>query len=141
MERLLEEVEVSVNKNAVASDTSAISPGGLRLGTPAMTSRGMDEGDMRSVADVLLRAVALAQDVQKDVTARGGDAKLKTFSAALREGPDSDPELLRRLGALKAEVQQTAQRFPLPGLRPSGLVSPAASTSGHSEASRSQSGL
>ena len=43
VERLLEHVNIATNKNTIPGDTSAIVPGGLRLGSPAMTSRGMGE--------------------------------------------------------------------------------------------------
>ena len=50
MEKVLELASISVNKNAVYGDTSALSPGGVRLGTPALTSRGLTENDMAVVA-------------------------------------------------------------------------------------------
>jgi glycine hydroxymethyltransferase len=67
IEKMLEMVEISANKNAVIGDVSAISPGGVRLGTPAMTSRGMKEGDMERIAALIHRAVLLATDVQDKV--------------------------------------------------------------------------
>jgi len=51
MEKLYEMVSISVNKNAVYGDTSALAPGGIRIGTPALTSRGFTEQDMVKVAD------------------------------------------------------------------------------------------
>ena len=34
---------ITLNKNAVVGDVSAMTPGGVRVGTPAMTSRGLKE--------------------------------------------------------------------------------------------------
>ena len=53
-ERLLEEVGIAANKNAVPFDTRPPRvTSGLRLGTPAMTTRGMKEGEMREVARLI----------------------------------------------------------------------------------------
>ena len=41
LERILDMIHITVNKNAVVGDVSAVTPGGVRLGTPAMTTRGM----------------------------------------------------------------------------------------------------
>ena len=49
VEYVLEQAAVSVNKNSVPGDKSALSPGGIRVGTPAMTSRGMVEADFEKV--------------------------------------------------------------------------------------------
>ena len=40
---------MSVNRNSVPGDKSALSPGGVRVGTPAMTTRGMKEADFVQV--------------------------------------------------------------------------------------------
>ena len=38
MEAICEKVSISLNKNAVLGDKSALSPGGVRIGTPALTT-------------------------------------------------------------------------------------------------------
>merc|ERR1711907_196784 len=53
LEKVLELVGISVNKNSVRGDTSAVTPGGVRLGTSAMTTRGMIEEDMNTIADFI----------------------------------------------------------------------------------------
>ena len=45
MELLCEAVHITLNKNAVHGDTSAATPGGVRIGTPAMTTRGLVDSD------------------------------------------------------------------------------------------------
>ncbi|KAG9814606.1 serine hydroxymethyltransferas-like protein, partial [Aureobasidium melanogenum] len=57
VERILELVGVAANKNTVPGDKSAMKPGGLRMGTPAMTTRGFQPEDFKRVADVVHRAV------------------------------------------------------------------------------------
>jgi glycine hydroxymethyltransferase len=53
-EHLLDEVGVTVNKNAIPFDTqSPFITSGIRIGTPAMTSRGLDTGAMREIANII----------------------------------------------------------------------------------------
>ena len=42
-------VQITLNKNSVPGDKSALVPGGMRLGTPAMTTRGLKEDDFRYI--------------------------------------------------------------------------------------------
>ena len=46
---------ITVNKNSVPGDKSAIIPGGVRIGTPALTTRGFKEDDFVKVANYLDR--------------------------------------------------------------------------------------
>ena len=52
-EKVLEEVSIACNKNTVPGDTSALNPGGIRLGTPALTTRGLKESDIDQVTDFI----------------------------------------------------------------------------------------
>ena len=102
VEKLLDAVSISVNKNTIPGDKSAITPGGIRIGTPALTSRGMKEAEMATVADFLDRAVALAKEVQT----KAGSAKLDDFVAALKQHPG--------VAALRNEVESFAIQFAMP---------------------------
>ena len=53
MEKICDAVNITLNKNCVPGDRSALSPGGVRVGAPAMTTRGMTEEDFDWIADVL----------------------------------------------------------------------------------------
>lgn len=54
MEKKLDEVRITANKNAIPNDPqSPFITSGIRLGTPAVTSRGFDEDDMRVVAECI----------------------------------------------------------------------------------------
>jgi glycine hydroxymethyltransferase len=64
IEKVCELAAITVNKNAVHGDTSAFNPGGIRLGTPALTSRGLTEADFERVGDFLHRAVQIALRIQ-----------------------------------------------------------------------------
>lgn len=63
-EKLLDSVHITCNKNAIPNDpASAFVTSGIRLGTPAVTTRGMKEEDMRQIA----RAIAITvEDPEKN---------------------------------------------------------------------------
>jgi len=56
---------VTLNKNTIAGDKSAANPGGIRLGTPACTTRGYKEGDMKQVAEFLDRIIKSSLRIQE----------------------------------------------------------------------------
>ncbi len=69
LERRLDEVRITANKNKVPGDTrSPFQTSGLRLGTPAVTSRGLTEADMDQVAQYIAWAAA-------DFEARAGEIR------------------------------------------------------------------
>ena len=58
VEKVLDKVGISVSKSLVPNDLRpAFAPSGLRIGTPAMTTRGMSESDARTVARLIDRAI------------------------------------------------------------------------------------
>ena len=63
-ERVLDEVNITANKNTVPNDpASPFVTSGLRLGTPAATTRGLNTQDM----DVVAEAISLAiRDIEKN---------------------------------------------------------------------------
>ena len=108
LEKLLEMCSISSNKNAVVGDTSAISPGGIRFGTPAMTTRGMVESDMVLIAGLVQRVTELAVKVQKGMTSK----KLVDFVIEVNSNSDVQATIL----AIKNDVEGLATKFPLPGI-------------------------
>ena len=76
-EKELEKAEITVNKNMVPFDTrSAFKTSGLRIGTPAVTSRGFVEKDINDIVeliDTVLSAVAKYADVVNGVTEEGAE--------------------------------------------------------------------
>ena len=57
-ERILDEVGISTNRNTIPGETrSAFQTSGLRIGTPAVTTRGFKEDDVVAVADMITRVV------------------------------------------------------------------------------------
>jgi len=60
----LDQAGITVNKNAIPYDTETVyQTGGIRLGTPAMTTRGMKENEMKQVADFIHEALAAQEDL------------------------------------------------------------------------------
>ena len=58
LEKLLDEVHITVNKNAVPFDTQKpFVTSGIRVGTPAMTSRGMKEPEAKKIAKLIYEVI------------------------------------------------------------------------------------
>lgn len=66
IEKICERVDISINKNAVFGDKSATSPGGIRLGTSALTTRGLVEKDFEYIGSLLKECIDLALEIQVD---------------------------------------------------------------------------
>jgi RpiB/LacA/LacB family sugar-phosphate isomerase len=59
----LDKAGITVNKNGIPFDTEKITlGGGIRVGTPAVTTRGMVEEEMMEIADLISRALAARED-------------------------------------------------------------------------------
>jgi glycine hydroxymethyltransferase len=65
VERVLELAHIALNKNTVPGDKSAMVPGGIRMGSPALTSRGFIEKDFEEVAEFVHRGVDIARDLKQ----------------------------------------------------------------------------
>jgi glycine hydroxymethyltransferase len=62
----LDEAGITVNKNGIPFDTgSPMKPSGIRIGTPAVTTRGMKEADVEAVADFIHEALSDHTNVEK----------------------------------------------------------------------------
>jgi glycine hydroxymethyltransferase len=62
----LDEAGITVNKNGIPFDTgSPMKPSGIRIGTPAVTTRGMKENDIAQVADFIHEALSAHTDLTK----------------------------------------------------------------------------
>ncbi|WP_019537529.1 serine hydroxymethyltransferase [Paenibacillus ginsengihumi] len=71
-EHLLDEVGVTVNKNAIPFDpTSPFVTSGIRIGTPAATSRGMDAEAMKTIAQIIAMTLKNPEDASVHEKARG----------------------------------------------------------------------
>merc|ERR1719277_2346546 len=103
VEKVCECASISLNRNAVHGDASALSPGGVRIGAPAMTTRGCGLEDFKKIAGFLDRCCQIALKVQAE---KG--KKLKDFEDGLKENAD--------VVELRKEVEAWAIGFGYPGL-------------------------
>jgi glycine/serine hydroxymethyltransferase len=72
----LDQAGITVNKNSIPFDTaSPLKPSGIRLGTPAVTTRGMKEDEMFDIANL----------IQEALTHRTDPAKLQSVLTKVRE--------------------------------------------------------
>merc|ERR1712186_88799 len=103
LEKVCECASISLNRNSVHGDASALSPGGVRIGSPAMTTRGCTADDFKKIAEFLDRACQISLKIQKE---KG--KKLKDFE----QGLAGDTDLMQ----LRGEVERWAVGFGYPGL-------------------------
>ncbi|GCC35084.1 hypothetical protein chiPu_0013564 [Chiloscyllium punctatum] len=108
-EKVLEKCAIACNKNTCPGDKSALRPSGLRLGTPALTSRGFQEEHFRTVAAFIHRGIQITLEIQRDI---GAKASLKEF----KERMMTDKDYQSKIRQLKEEVEMFASKFPIPGL-------------------------
>ena len=108
-QHVLDAVHITLNKNSVPGDKSAVVPGGVRIGTPALTTRGLREADFERVGDIFHAAMGIAKELSDSTP---GDGKLRAFVAHL----DANKGTHAGIKALAKEVEEFATAFPMPGL-------------------------
>ncbi len=105
----LEEAGITVNKNTIPGEpASPFYPSGIRLGTPALTSRGMKEKDMVKIAAWIKRVLEEIRglDLPKE------QDKRKDFLKEVKVKLHSN----RNLKKIRLEVEGFAGKFPVPGI-------------------------
>ena len=106
LEAVLEQVNIACNKNTTPGDKSALTPMGIRIGAPAMSSRGMGEDDFKRIARYIDTCIKLCKSVQAALPKEAN--KLKDFKAKVASGD------VEEIKALKKEIAAWAGSFPLP---------------------------
>ena len=82
VERVMELAHIAAHKNTVPGDTSALVPGGLRMGSPALTSRGFTEADFDQVAEFVSRCGPQAAESLMAALAAAGSATWRAGACA-----------------------------------------------------------
>lgn len=106
----LEEAGITVNKNTIPGEpASPFYPSGIRLGTPALTTRGMKEKDMVKVAAWIKRALEEVRGLDLPKEQEKRKDFLKEAKAILRKN--------NNLKKIRKEVEAFAGKFPVPGIQ------------------------
>ncbi|GMN51332.1 hypothetical protein TIFTF001_020485 [Ficus carica] len=75
VKKILDMASITLNKNAVPGEKSALVPGGIRIGSPAMTTRGFTEKVFVAIADFIHEGVEITLDAKRSVSG----SKLQDF--------------------------------------------------------------
>merc|ERR1712117_344469 len=103
LEKITDAVSITLNRNAVHGDASALSPGGVRIGMPAMTTRGCKVKDSQQIGEFLHSCCNIAIKIQES-----HGKKLKDFEVGIA----GDAEIV----ALRSEVLTWTSKFGYPGI-------------------------
>jgi glycine hydroxymethyltransferase len=98
----LELIQIATNKNTIPSDKSALVPNGLRLGSPAMTTRGLVTSDFTEIVKMIDEALMFAASLPVP------GSKFKDFQSVVGDGSQYDV-----VRDLKQRVKELANRFPI----------------------------
>lgn len=109
LQEALDLAGITVNKNTIPGDPSTpFYPSGVRLGTPAITTRGMEEKEIALIADWI---VQIANEI-KPYRLPAIKEEIKDYLNKFREDIAKN-ELMKRI---KKEVLELSQKFPIPGI-------------------------
>ena len=106
-EALATEISLAINKNTVPGDKSALVPSGIRIGAPAMTTRGCKESDFVESMKFIEGVVEIVNAVSK----KSSGKKLKDFKDALKEELKGNADIEK----LRKDISSFSQNFPVPG--------------------------
>ncbi|KAL4298009.1 hypothetical protein GQ457_12G031560 [Hibiscus cannabinus] len=110
VEKILDMASITLNKNSVPGDKSALVPGGIRIGSPAMTTRGFKEKEFTAIADFIHEGVQITIDAKGLVS---GSSKLQEF---LKFVASPDFSLTDKVSDLRGRVEALTTQFPIPGV-------------------------
>ena len=97
MEEMMDKVGLTLNANAIPNDTlPPFKPSGIRLGTAAITTRGMKRQEMKKIANWMRRLAEICVEIEKN--------------------GKSEDEFKKELATMREEVREIAEIFPVPGI-------------------------
>ncbi|XP_065849493.1 serine hydroxymethyltransferase 3, chloroplastic [Euphorbia lathyris] len=109
VEKILDMASITLNKNSVPGDSSALVPGGIRIGSPAMTTRGFAEKEFVAIADFIHEGVQITIEAKKSMAG----SKLQEF---LKFVTSPDFALQGKVSDLGTRVEALTTQFPIPGI-------------------------
>lgn len=104
VDNTLDLINIAVNKNTVPGDKSPLNPKGIRLGSPAMTSRGLQEKDFKEIIRLLDKGVMYAHEL------KGKYPKKQDFKDWVKNEGQKD----RVIQELRSEVIDFVTKFDVP---------------------------
>jgi len=106
-QKALDKIGLTLNKNTVPNETSSpFYPSGIRLGTPAATTRGMKEKEMKFIGQKILQVVEILKKYHLPKTKEERGKYIANFEKEIEKNP-----LIKKL---RAEVKKIALKFPIP---------------------------
>lgn len=96
---------IITNRNTVPTDTNPFYPSGLRLGTPAVTTRGMKEREMQQIASWIVEVVGAVGDEKLPEDKSSRQEFLKDFRLRMEEKHE--------LQTIKSQVKELCEKFPV----------------------------
>ncbi len=106
-QKALDMVGLTVNKNTVPDEPSSpFYPSGIRLGTPAATTRGMKEKEMKCIGTIILEVIELIKSYRLPEKKEERREYIREFEKKIKES--------KELISLKKQVKELALRFLLP---------------------------
>lgn len=105
----LEKAGIVMNRNTVPLETaSPYYPSGLRMGTPAVTSRGMREREMKQIAEWVIKVIELSKDDKLPADPDKRREFVKSFRKKI--------EKRREFKQINQRVKKLCKKFPVPGV-------------------------
>jgi glycine hydroxymethyltransferase len=101
IEKVLDLIGVTVNKNTILGDKNALVPGGIRIGTPACTSRGMREKEFEEIGEIIHEGIQFSLKLQEKV-----GKKMVDFVKGCE-----DQEEKQELDEMRKRVLELAKKF------------------------------
>lgn len=98
---------ITVNKNTIPKDPgNPFYPSGIRLGTPAITTRGMKEKEMKQIGKWIAEAIGEVADSRLPTDKTERIAYIRKFNATVKK--------IKKLREIKKQITLLTKRFPLP---------------------------
>mgnify|MGYP001164080935 CR=1 FL=1 len=111
VEYILEKVGISVNKNTLKGDKSALSPGGIRIGLCAMTTRGLQKKHCHELAYLLHRSILLGQMIDSQKLSEFKE-KVNYYLTGTIDGDDVEEIKGMTIQQLRKDILQFSKYFP-----------------------------
>ncbi|CAL0301275.1 unnamed protein product [Lupinus luteus] len=108
-EKILDMASITLNKNSVPGDKSALIPGGIRIGSPAMTTRGLGEKEFALIADLIHDGVQISLEAKS----LASGTKLQDF---LKFVTSPEFPLGEKVTKLRTKVEALTSQYPIPGV-------------------------